>query len=238
MAASGPRPAAGVPAPLAEKQRQRDAAKQELAAAEAAQAELATAHAAAQGEHERHEREVAAAADAVIAEESIRFYIDYARAELAYAFFDLRQADRRGGRIPWPRRGRRAGAARAAPCGWPTGGPHHHAADDSGVRRWRRVRLPGRLFYGRPVRLGGPRRSLKRRRRMAASGAIGGGGGATLKLGLVSLDNGSGWYTTAKIDRNIGRRRAIYVPREDVNLNVGKVPGRQRRVRDTGMGDG
>jgi hypothetical protein len=76
-AAGGERPDVGTPTHLAERQRARDTARQELAAASAAQAELADEHAAAQGEHERREREVAAAADAVIVEQTIKLYAAY-----------------------------------------------------------------------------------------------------------------------------------------------------------------
>jgi ATPase subunit of ABC transporter with duplicated ATPase domains len=69
--AGGERPDVGTPAHLAERQRDRDAARQELAVASAAQAQLAGEHAAALREHERREREVAAAADRVIAEMSL-----------------------------------------------------------------------------------------------------------------------------------------------------------------------
>jgi hypothetical protein len=85
----GERPDLGTPAHLAERQRARDAVRQELAAATAAQAQLGDEHAAAQGEHGRREREVAAAADAVIAEESISIYVRYVQAvEAARAAFD------------------------------------------------------------------------------------------------------------------------------------------------------
>jgi hypothetical protein len=87
--AGGERPAAGIPAHLAEKQRHRDAARQELAAAEAARSQLTEEHAAAQGEHERREREVLRATDSVIAEESISIYVRYVQAiEAARAAFD------------------------------------------------------------------------------------------------------------------------------------------------------
>jgi hypothetical protein len=59
--AGGERPDLATPAHLAERQRARDIARQELAAASAAQAELSDEHAAALREHERREREVAAA---------------------------------------------------------------------------------------------------------------------------------------------------------------------------------
>jgi hypothetical protein len=87
--AGGERPDLATPAHLTERQRKRDAARQELAAAGAAQAQLAGEHAAAQAEHERRERQVAAAADAVIAEESISIYVRYVQAvEAARAAFD------------------------------------------------------------------------------------------------------------------------------------------------------
>jgi hypothetical protein len=63
----GERPNISTPQHLAERQRQRDVAQQELAAAKAAQAELAAEHAAALLEHERCENNVAKAADAVVA---------------------------------------------------------------------------------------------------------------------------------------------------------------------------
>jgi hypothetical protein len=85
----GERPEVATPAHLAEKQRHRDAARQELAAAQAAQAELGDEHAAAQGEYGRREREVAVAADAVIAEESIQIFVRYVQAvEAAHTAFD------------------------------------------------------------------------------------------------------------------------------------------------------
>jgi hypothetical protein len=87
--AGGDKPEIGTPAHLEEKRHRRDVARQELAAAEAARSQLTEEHAAAQGEHERREREVAAAADAVIAEESIKLYVRYVQAvEAARAAFD------------------------------------------------------------------------------------------------------------------------------------------------------
>jgi hypothetical protein len=76
----GDRPDLGTPAHLAERRRACDAARQELAAAQAARAELGDGHAAAQREHERCERAVAAAADGVIAEMSLATYVRYTRA--------------------------------------------------------------------------------------------------------------------------------------------------------------
>jgi hypothetical protein len=87
--AGGDKPEIGTPAHLEEKRHQRDVARQELAAAEAARSQLTDAHAAALREHERCEREVVAAADAVIAEESIQLYVRYVQAvEAARAAFD------------------------------------------------------------------------------------------------------------------------------------------------------
>jgi hypothetical protein len=87
--AGGDKPEIGTPAHLEEKRHRRDVARQELAAAEAARSQLTEEHAAAQREHERREREVAAAADAVIAEESISIYVRYVQSvEAARAAFD------------------------------------------------------------------------------------------------------------------------------------------------------
>jgi hypothetical protein len=87
--AGGERPDLGTPPHLAERQRTRNAVRRELAAAQAAQAELADGHAAAQRQQERCEREVAAAADAVIAEMALALYGGYARAvEAARAAWD------------------------------------------------------------------------------------------------------------------------------------------------------
>jgi hypothetical protein len=85
----GERPDISTPQHLAEKQRNRDTAQQEFAAAQAAQAELAAEHAAARLEHDRCENHVSRAADAVIAEESIHIYVRYVQAvEAARAAFD------------------------------------------------------------------------------------------------------------------------------------------------------
>ena len=130
----GDRPDAGTPAHLVERQRQRDAARQELAAAEAARSQLTEEHAATQGEHERHEREVAAAADAVIAEMALLAWGRYVQAiEAARAAWDdaasicgmtanspaaMGRAEDVAGATPRPRRGRRPGLRpprRAAP---------------------------------------------------------------------------------------------------------------------------
>lgn len=67
----GDPPSADVPPHLAEKRGRRDAAQAELAAAKAAQAQLAGEHAAAQTEHQRCDRAVAEAADAVVADMSL-----------------------------------------------------------------------------------------------------------------------------------------------------------------------
>jgi hypothetical protein len=67
----GDPPAADVPPHLAEKRGRRDACAAELAAAKAAQAQLAGEHAAAQTEHQRCDRAVAEAADAVVADMSL-----------------------------------------------------------------------------------------------------------------------------------------------------------------------
>jgi hypothetical protein len=64
----GERPNISTPQYLAERQRQRDVAQQELAAAKAAQAEIAAEHASTLIEHNQCEREVATAADAVVAD--------------------------------------------------------------------------------------------------------------------------------------------------------------------------
>jgi hypothetical protein len=82
----GERPDLGTPAHLAERQRTRDAARQELAAANAAQAQLGEEHAGALRDYERCEREVTAAADGVITEESIVRYVQ--AVEAARAAFD------------------------------------------------------------------------------------------------------------------------------------------------------
>jgi hypothetical protein len=69
--AGGPPPSADVPPALAERQRQRDVARHEMAAADAARAELAGAHAAALNEHAHREKAVATAADTVVAEQAV-----------------------------------------------------------------------------------------------------------------------------------------------------------------------